>query len=148
MSKFIQGFYIPKNPQKYIHINNRLNEDNQYPKYRSSWELKFFKFLDTTESIKYWTSEPLGIRYYHPFKQKICKYYPDFMFMRAFKTPDGEVLKKIIVEIKPSGQATKPKNRYELEQFHINKAKWKAAQKFCTKNNIEFHILTEKDLKV
>jgi hypothetical protein len=148
MANFKQGFYIPKNPQKYIHINNRLNEGNRFPKYRSSWELKFFKFLDNTESIRYWTSEPLGIKYYHPFKQKICNYYPDFMFMRACQTPEGEILKKIIVEIKPSGQATKPKTAYEKEQFYINKAKWKAAKEFCDKNNMEFCILTEKDLKI
>ena len=90
MSNFKQGYYIPKNPQKYIHINNRLNEDNQYPKYRSSWELKFFKFLDNTESIKYWTSEPFGIKYFHPFKKRICNYYPDFLFKKLKNTINSQ----------------------------------------------------------
>lgn len=139
-----QGFYIPKNPQKYIHINNHLNEKNEFPKYRSSWELKFFKFLDNTESVKYWTSEPFGIRYFHPFKRKFCKYYPDFMFVRDF----NNTLRKFLVEVKPSGQASNPKSPYEKSQALINKAKWEAAKQYCDSNNIEFCILTEKDLKV
>ena len=146
--KFKQGYYIPKNPQKYIHINNHLNEDNEYPKYRSSWELKFFKFLDNTESIKYWTSEPFGIKYFHPFKQKVCNYYPDFLFKKLQITPNGEVLQTYLIEIKPKSQTTTPKSQYDKVQYLINKAKWEAAFDYCSTRNIKFCILTESELGI
>lgn len=138
--KYKQGFYKPKNPEKYIHINNSLNENNRIPKYRSSWELKFFRYCDLNQNITYWTSEPFGIPYYHPFKEKICRYYPDFLIIKNNQ--------KYLIEIKPSKEAKTPKNFYDKSMFMINQAKWKAANEYCLKNNIIFCVITEKELKI
>lgn len=138
-----QGYFIPQNPQKYINIKTRMNE-SEYPVYRSSWELKFFKYLDTCDSIKKWTSEPLGIKYIHPFDGKIHHYYPDFLIVR--ETPNGDI--KILVEIKPKSQTLNPKSKYDKIQHTINLAKWDAAKKWCRENNTEFCILTERELSI
>lgn len=132
--------YIPKNPSKYIHINNKMNESNKFPIYRSSWELKFFKYCDLNDDIRYWTSEPIGIEYYNPIKEKICKYYPDFLISYTDKN--------ILVEIKPKSQTYAAHTAYDKEQLEINKAKWEAAQKFCDERGIKFVILTENELGI
>ena len=71
---------------------------------------------------------------------------------------EGDVFKKYIVEIKPEKQTKRPdftnsKCRkatmlYEQMTYITNCAKWEAARSFAKKNNIEFIILTEKDLKI
>lgn len=135
----MKGFYIPKNPQKYIHSNSRMNEATPFPQYRSSWELKFFKFLDLNESVMLWTSEPFGIPYFHPYKQKVCRYYPDFMFIKDNK--------KFLVEIKPLKESRPSNNNYDNTQYTINSAKWEAAKEYCRTRNMEFCVLTELQLK-
>ena len=52
---FKQGVYKPQNSEKYIGSN--------YPKYRSSWQLKFFRWADLTETILAWGSENIIIPY-------------------------------------------------------------------------------------
>ena len=35
-----------------------------------------------------------------------------------------------------------------FETFQINTSKWNSAREFCSKNNLEFIILTEKELQI
>lgn len=139
-NNFKKGTYVPKHPEKYIHINNKMNESNAYPIYRSSWELKFFRYCDENPAIKYWTSEPIGIEYYNPIKQKICHYYPDFLINYNDKN--------VLIEIKPKSQTINPKSQHDKEQYEINKAKWEAALNFCKSRGLEFRILTEEELGI
>ena len=78
---------------------------------------------------------------------QVHRYYPDFLV----KTDKG---KKFCIEIKPSRQCVKPKpskrkTKYSIREnmeYAKNVAKWKHAKKYCENNNLEFKIITEKDL--
>jgi len=99
MAKWAQGFYTPKNPQKYI--------GKHRPRYRSSWELAMMVFLDNNDNILHWASESMKIPYRHPFTGKPTNYIPDFFVV--YKNKHGKTLAEI-VEIKPKkgkkGKAT------------------------------------------
>ena len=105
--------------------------------------------LDTknNEDILYWASEELPIRYYNPLDKKYHRYFPDFVV----KTVNNE---KYMIEIKPSRQVAKPKppkkktKSYMRESFEYikNQAKWQAAKSYCEDNDLEFKIISEKDL--
>ena len=64
------------------------------------------------------------------------------------------MLKKYLVEIKPSKQTKPPTTKYrkrrhllyEQKAYVTNQAKWKAARKYSKKIGCEFIILTEKEL--
>ena len=135
---FKQGTYIPKNPEKYIHSNSKMNENSKYPVYRSSWELKFFRYCDLKDSIKLWTSEPFGIEYISPLDNRIHRYYPDFFIIYNDK--------KILIEIKPKSQTLNPKSAYDKQQHAVNMAKWSAAKAVCDSKGIEFLVLTEDEI--
>jgi len=59
-----------------------------------------------------------------------------------------------MIEIKPSRQIVKPKppkkktKSYMRESYEYikNKAKWQAARAYCVNNNMEFKLITEKQL--
>ena len=53
-----------------------------------------------------------------------------------------------MVEVKPKKQTLLKENATKNEKYiwAVNTAKWKAAKNYCTKHNIEFKILTEKEL--
>ena len=53
MSKWAQGLYQPKNPEKYA--------GKKTPRYRSSWEWAFMRFCDNNPSIMQWASESIQI---------------------------------------------------------------------------------------
>ena len=55
MSKFANGLYVLKNPQKYVGKNS--------PRYRSGWEHAFMRFCDTNENVLQWASESINIPY-------------------------------------------------------------------------------------
>ncbi len=136
--KFKQGIYIPQNKQKYIHSSSKMNEKFEYPFYRSSWELNFFKFCDECEKITKWTSEPFAIEYFNILKNKICNYYPD-----ALIEYNGEIY---LIEIKPKSQIpgqSKKISQYDKLCQIVNNEKWKSADKFCKKNNYKFVILSD-----
>jgi hypothetical protein len=135
MTKFAQGIFIPKNPEKYI--------GKHKPKYRSSWELVFMNFCDSNKNIIYWASEPLKIPYKHPVTGKQTIYVPDF-----FVVYDNKFGKRIaeVIEIKPKKQSiieskvASAKNRLIVA---INHAKWEAATKYCKRNGFVFRVITE-----
>ena len=55
MSKYAQGKYQIKNPEKYV--------GRKFPTYRSSWEFTFCNFCDNNPAIIQWASEPFMIPY-------------------------------------------------------------------------------------
>jgi hypothetical protein len=72
MAKSYQGYFKPKNPQKY-------KGDPTNIVYRSSWELKLMTYLDLHKDIVTWGSEELIIPYRSPIDNKIHRYFPDFI---------------------------------------------------------------------
>lgn len=143
-SKYNQGFFHPKNPKKY-------KGNSQNIVYRSSWELKFMRWCDSNENILEYGSEEFCISYYNPVKQKVCKYFPDFII--KVREQNGET-KTYLIEVKPKKQTKPPvkKSRatksfiYETKTYAVNQAKWKAAKEWCDDRKIEFKIITEEDL--
>jgi hypothetical protein len=137
MSKFHQGEYIPKNPQKYIGKGRII--------FRSSWEQVFCRFLDTHPSILQWSSESVRIPYVNPLTGKKTTYVPDFFII--YQDKDG-VNHAELVEIKPLAQTsmTEAKSRYDKAAVILNSAKWASARAWCSANKITFRVMTQNQL--
>jgi|688.fasta_scaffold853768_2 hypothetical protein len=145
-SRFIQGVFVPKNENKYVGKKPII--------YRSSYELKFFRFCDDNPNVSRWASESIKIPYFHPFEKSVRQYHVDLNMV----IKEGEAYKKYLVEIKPEKQTRKPdftnsKCRkatmlYEQMTYVTNCAKWEAAKKFAKMHDMQFIILTEKNLKI
>ena len=135
------GKFVPKNPMKY-------KGDSSNIIYRSLWELKLMRYLDSHTQIVKWASEEFCIPYRSPIDRRMHRYFPDF-YVKIGK-------KKYLVEVKPYKQTKEPKTqkrhtkRYinEVVTYAVNQAKWKAATEFCVDNGWEFMLITEKELKV
>lgn len=145
MKHFKQGKYIPRHPEKYIGDVNDII-------YRSSWEYKFCMYCDFNPGIIKWSSEEIIIPYI--FMDKTHRYFPDFYI--EVKQSDNTI-KKFIIEIKPQKDTkfTPPKtitvknsNKVAEQAMVVSKnySKWLACNEFCKKNNIEFKVITEKEL--
>ena len=140
MRKSYKGIYRPTYPRKYVGNPNMIV-------YRSLLERRFMHYCDQNPDILVWASEELPVRYYNPLDKKFHRYFPDFII----KTTKN---KKYMIEIKPSRQCVKPKigkrktKSYMRESYEYikNKAKWQAAKAYCVNNNMEFKLLTEKNL--
>lgn len=142
-SKYKQGMYKPTNPKKYIGYGK--------PTYRSSWELKFFRWCDHNTRVVKWASESTIIPYISPVDKKAHRYFVD----NTVHIQEGNKITKYIIEIKPRKQTVKPTvhgNKkestllYENMTYAVNMAKWEAAAKWCKKRGYKFQILTEKHL--
>lgn len=148
-----KGRFRPNNPQKYKGDPTKII-------YRSSWEFKFFRYIDEHPDVIWWASEEYVIPYLSPIDGKIHRYFPDVVLRK--KLPDSSV-ETIMIEIKPRSQTLPPdikkKNatpsgriskRYinEVKTFGINDAKWKAARKYCDERGWKFEIFTENQLGV
>lgn len=143
--QFKQGYFRPNNPQKYTGVQPIV--------YRSSYELKFFRWCDSSTHVKNWGSESIVIPYIKPTTGRVARYFPD---VNVVIESNGKLL-KYLIEVKPSKQVQPPKtaNRkskknllYEQVTHAINKAKWNAAEQWCKKHNYIFKVVTEKDLKL
>ena len=133
MSRYSQGFFIPKHPHKYVGVGKI--------KYRSSWELVFMQFCDNNDKILQWASEPMRIPYRNPLSGKPTVYVPDFLIMYQ----SGNKIVTELVEIKPKKQTMiqeKISNRDKLA-VALNHAKWAAASNWCKKTGISFRVITE-----
>lgn len=138
------GKFKPKNPGKY-------RGDPTGIIYRSLWELKVLKELDDNPDIIQYASEEFFIPYMNPFDQKYHRYFPDFWI----KNKKGDIM---IVEVKPYKQTMEPRSKNkrsqsyikDMSRYIINKQKWEAAEKYCTKKGKEwkFIILTENELDI
>jgi hypothetical protein len=144
--RFRQGIFKPKNKNKYI--------GNDSPTYRSSWELKFFRWADCNENILAWGSENIIIPYTSPLDGKVHRYFVDNFIV--FRDRNGNK-QKFLIEIKPSKQVAKPttvkgKHRrtilYEQKTWVVNQAKWKAAEEWSKRKGYKFLIITEKELGI
>ena len=140
-----KGRFVPKNPKKYAGDANNII-------WRSTWERKVMDWLDQSESVVYWSSEELVIRYYNPIDNKIHRYFPDFIV--KVKRKDGTVMTHVL-EVKPEYQTKEPVRKRKTQKFineyvtyTINQSKWKAATEFCKDRGWEFRILTEKNLGI
>ena len=127
--KFKQGFFTQIS-EKYVQPKNKYMNSQEFPQYRSSWELQFMKYCEASEIVKKWTVESISIPYISPKDGQPHRYFPDF----ALEMNDG---KKYLIEIKPYNQTNNP----------INKAKWEAAEMWCKRNDFKFLVVTEKELK-
>ena len=141
----LKGIYKPKNPKKYIGNANMIV-------YRSSWERKFMRWLDSSDAVKSWASEEISLPYYNPVKKRMAKYYPDFYM--EYVDSSGKT-KKSLIEVKPLKETKPPvykkrtKNVLIAEAMYSqNQAKWSAAKEFCLDNGMEFRIMTEVELGV
>lgn len=143
--RYKQGFFVPKHPSKCMNIME--TDEPQVIVYRSDWERKFAEKCDETQSVIRWGSEIVKILYKNPVKNKMSFYVPDF-YMEYLDTT--KTLKKMLIEIKPMGQSKlkETANGYDKLQFAINTMKWASAIDFCKKRNIEFKVMTERELGV
>ena len=140
--QYVQGVYKPITT-KYIGTSN--------PIYRSSWELRFFKWCDTNDNVLEWTSESVVIPYTSPIDNRQHRYFVD----NTVKILENGKLVKYLIEIKPKKQTQPPKAHgnkkqqtilYENTQYVRNVAKWKAAEKWCKTRGYKFQIITEDHL--
>ena len=135
-SKFSQGVYTPKNPQKY--------RGTEPPLYRSAWELTLMTVLDLNPAVISWISEPMRIPYVNPLTGRISSYIPDFLvsWVDRYNKQRTE-----LIEIKPLNQSIRmAKTKRDKIEALKNEAKWNAAREFCAKNGLIFRILSERDL--
>lgn len=137
-SRFHQGIYKPKNPNKYI--------GNTPPIFRSSIELKFFKFCDDNTNVISWSSENIIIPYFDSVTNKWRKYYVD----NFVKIQEGNNIKKYLIELKDIKATKKPESKrgkkkanllFEEATYKTNLCKWNFAKKFCKDHNMEFLLL-------
>ena len=139
--RFKQGIYKP--------VNNKYS-GKKYPTYRSSWELKFFRWCDLNQNVVEWNSENVVIPY-RIGNGKPRRYIVD----NTVTMRQRGRLTKYLIEIKPYAQTQPPKPHgnkkkstiiYEQYTYAKNKSKWIAAQQWCKKQGYEFLILTEREL--
>ncbi len=137
MSKYAQGKFEIKNPEKYIGKGT--------PTYRSSWEFTFMNMCDNHPGILQWASEAIHINYRNPFTGKNTIYVPDFLiiYVDANGKRHGEV-----VEIKPSKESTMESARSQRDKAMValNMYKWEAARKFCAAQGLAFRVVNEADI--
>ena len=151
--KSYKGWYKILNNDKFIKpIDEHMQSyKNGHIYYRSSLELKAFRYADFNKHIVKFSIEPYAIKYLKPSDGKIHRYYIDLFLV--FSTGD-----KFMVEIKPKSETIEPKKpkskttksllRYQqaMLTFVINQAKWQAARVFAEANDMRFVVLTDEDL--
>lgn len=145
MPNYFQGKFSPKYPKKYVGDATNII-------FRSGWERKVMIWLDNNTSVLNWASEEHVIPYVSPLDNKYHKYYVDFSVLWIDK--DGKK-KRALIEVKPMKQVNAPVSpkrktkRYitEVTTYMVNQAKWSAAKEWCEKNNFQFIILTENEIK-
>ena len=140
-SKYRQGKFVPTNKDKFI---------GTHATYRSGLELKFMRFCDNNPNVLKWGSENVIVPYISPLDGRVHRYFVDNFVM----IKEGNIIKKYLIEIKPSKQTQPPNTKYkkkehliyEQSMYVINSAKWDAARRFCKLKGFDFLILTEKHL--
>lgn len=158
-SRFRQGVFSPKNPQKCINLL-RPNDFSQ-PIYRSSWEKKFMIYCDLSENILFWGCEVIMIPYESRVKQidgkakTSARYYVDFYC--ETRTTSGKIVKQVI-EVKPQKEIDEPQlpkrrtpkgmDTYKnaLRTYATNQDKWNTAETWCKQNGMVFIKLSERDI--
>ena len=138
MSKFANGFYQIKNPEKYV--------GNKTPHYRSGWEHTFMTFCDNNPNVLQWASEAIHINYRNPFTNKMTIYVPDFLIV--YNDAAGKKHAEVI-EVKPVKETTLEaagKSVKAQAAAILNMAKWEAARQWCKAQGLTFRVVTENDI--
>lgn len=137
MSKFAQGKYTIKNPDKYV--------GKGQPTYRSSWEFKFMEFCDNNVAVLKWASEAIQIPYKNPFTNKNTVYVPDFFIIYLDKDNNKHAE---IIEVKPKNQTLleSAKSNKDKAAVILNLHKWDAAKRYCAANGLEFRVINEQHI--
>jgi len=141
-----KGKFFPRNTSKYL-------GDPTSIVYRSSYELKFMHWCDRNSSVLGWNSEEVVIPYRSPIDNRVHRYFVDF-YMEV-KDETG-TRKQYLIEVKPdrftrppaSGKRKTKRYLQEIANYAVNEAKWNTAKDFCRKQNMEFRIVTEKELGI
>ena len=84
-----KGYFKPRNPSKY-------SGDPTTIIYRSSWELKLMRYLDSHSDVIKWASEEFSIPYVSPIDGKVHKYFPDFLVK---KRSPNKTIETIVIAI-------------------------------------------------
>lgn len=137
MSKYAQGIFVPKYPEKYVGRGSI--------KYRSSWEYAFMQMCDNHPSIINWASESVRIPYMNPLTGKSTFYVPDFFIVYQDKNGQNHAE---VVEVKPSKEMTFENARSQRDKLAVivNHAKWTAAYEWAKRNGIKFRIVSENEI--
>ena len=138
MTKFAQGKFILKNPEKYI--------GKRTPTYRSSWEWAVMNMCDSNPAIAKWASEAVKIPYRCPLTGKQTIYVPDFFVNYVDKNGKQHAE---VWEVKPASQAIKERvgrNPMNQAAYVKNMAKWEAARAWCSQQGILFRVISENDI--
>ena len=137
MSRFAQGFYDLKNPQKYVGKGR--------PRYRSGWEHAFMRFCDTNDNVLQWASESISIPYRNPLTGRQTIYVPDFLI--TYRDRNDRMIAELI-EIKPKKQSVIEGRASARDRaaVAVNYAKWDAAVKWCRRQGLAFRVVTEDDI--
>lgn len=147
--QYQEGWFTPRYPDKYIGDPTKIF-------FRSSFELRAFKFLDGNPLVINWLSEGIAIPYMKPVPVlenssgwRKANYFPDLYVI--FQRRDGNTYRELI-EIKPMKQVVVSKSRNAKTKLHedyiytVNQCKWAAARAWCARREIDFKIITEKSL--
>lgn len=141
-----KGKFQPKNPKKYM-------GDPENIIWRSTWELRAFKFMDERPEVLEWRSEEVIVPYFDPSTGRHRRYFPDIV--ARIQNPDGTT-KTVMMEIKPMKETKEPKvqkkrtKKYvtEVTTWATNQAKWKSAQEYCKDRGWQFVLVTEHQLGI
>lgn len=140
--KYRHGDFRSFKPKKY------LGDINKPIVYRSGYELKFMRHLEFNPNVMGWNSENIVIPYYmiemDSKGNKVRKRHNYHMDMQV-QMNNG---KWYLCEVKP--MAFVPLNESQIKrspEHYKNACKWKAAIEWCKKNNHEFKLITEDQLK-
>jgi len=137
-----KGKFNPLNPNKY-------KGDPSNIIYRSLWEFKLMKYLDSHSQIVKWSSEEFCIPYRSPIDRRMHRYFPDFWVEKE----NGE---QLVIEVKPKQQLVPPKKpkrqtvKYlrEMHTYAINMKKFEVAKEFCENKGMKWMIMTQDELGV
>ena len=134
MSKYLQGKFVLKNPQKYVGVGS--------PRYRSGWEWAFMQFCDNNDHVLQWASESIRIPYRNPLTGKHTVYVPDFLV--TYRTRDSTTRAELI-EIKPRKQSVieGKQSVHDRVAVAVNYAKWDAATKWAQRQGLMFRVINE-----
>jgi hypothetical protein len=99
-----------------------------------------------------WSSEEVVVPYFSPVDGREHRYFVDFWI--EYLDVEGKPRQKLI-EVKPLVQCIKPTGSrfskgYEekLKTWVINQAKWETAERWAASRNMEFQVVTERELGI
>lgn len=143
--QFKSGYYRPHNVEKFEGVSRCV--------YRSSWELKFLKWVDYNDKVKKVYYERVVLPYICKTDNKLHKYYVDCKITMEEKTG----LKDYLIEIKPFRQTIPPTQSKRKKKSTIitekinwlkNNSKWESAKKYCEKMGYRWCVMTEKGIYI